>query len=392
MPHTRNRHVSALIMKRIGLWPVLGILGARQTGKTTLLREILGKNVRASYVTLDSKSLREQARRAPEYFLETQGDKKSLIIDEVQKAPDLFDAIKASVDIKRIPGRFILSGSTQFSEKVGIRESLTGRMGLFHLLPMTMNETHNRELGKCWTDLKFRSHFSQKETLNYIRQGGLPGICFLRSVDERFASYESWIDTTCFRDLPQIRGRALDGELAKDLLVVVARLGQEATINNISKTLKKDTRVVKRYIEALEILFVINRLEPYALGIGKTQYYLFDSGLNQHLGGSLLQSLRICIQNEIKAQYGYAGKPNPRIKFYSSRSGSKIDLVIETREGKKFAILITDEASPSKYTMRTLTAFETKVPDCLSFIVAPSDAVTKLSKGTTLIPWTDCMS
>jgi uncharacterized protein len=100
------------------LWPIMGVLGARQSGKTTLLRDIISNGLKSRYVSLDSKSLRDQAQRAPELFLSAEAEEfETLIIDEVQKAPDLFDALKAKVDLRRRPGQFILSGSPNFHKK-----------------------------------------------------------------------------------------------------------------------------------------------------------------------------------------------------------------------------------------------------------------------------------
>src|SRR5437016_4484287 len=125
MAHTRKRLITGILQKRMKLWPVIGVLGARQSGKTTLLRDILCPVLKSRYVSLDSKTMRDQAQKAPELFLSTEAEEfENLIIDEVQKAPDLFDALKGEVDRRRKPGRFILSGSTQFSQKFGIRESL----------------------------------------------------------------------------------------------------------------------------------------------------------------------------------------------------------------------------------------------------------------------------
>ena len=120
MPHQRNRTITSFLLKRLKLWPVLGLIGPRQCGKSTLLRDIISQSIKTDYMTMDSESLRKRAEKSPESFSEmTQGTVK--ILDEVQKVPSLFDAIKLHVDQKRRPGSYILSGSTRFSSFFDIR-------------------------------------------------------------------------------------------------------------------------------------------------------------------------------------------------------------------------------------------------------------------------------
>jgi predicted AAA+ superfamily ATPase len=216
---------------------------------------------------------------------------------------------------------------------------LTGRIGLFHLYPMILAELHSRELGKCWLEMKFKAKYSLREIKNYAETGGLPGICFLRNADERHASFESWIDTTCFRDLLQIKGRRLNGELAKEILVAIPTL-EDPTAGEIARLLKKDLRVIKTHLDALALLFVVRPLNPHVQGVGTTRYVLFDSGLNHHLQGSLQNNLRIGLLNEIEAQFSYSGRPLPRITYYTTRNKSSVDLVIETREKKYLEYLL----------------------------------------------------
>lgn len=97
MPHQRSRLLLPILVKRLKLWPILGVLGVRQSGKSVLLRDLAKPKINHSdYVTLDSKTQRERAALSPESFTELDGA-KTLIIDEIQKAPDLFDALKLHV-------------------------------------------------------------------------------------------------------------------------------------------------------------------------------------------------------------------------------------------------------------------------------------------------------
>src|SRR3989338_2800402 len=136
--HLRKRHIQNILSKYIKIFPVLGIIGPRQVGKTTFLREEWKVKLGAQYVTLDKFESVRRAKREPENFLLSESDdlKKKLIVDEVQKVPVLFDSIKSIIDERRRMGAFTVSGSVEFSDKAGIRESLAGRIGTCHLYPL----------------------------------------------------------------------------------------------------------------------------------------------------------------------------------------------------------------------------------------------------------------
>src|SRR3989338_7871688 len=123
MAHQRPRHLTARITKFAKFWPVVGILGLRQSGKSTLLRDQLKAG---QYVTFDEEDIREDAESSVKQFLSKLS--RPVIIDEAQKVPKIFDQIKAEVDKKKIPGDFYVTGSSNFTKHEEISESLTGRI------------------------------------------------------------------------------------------------------------------------------------------------------------------------------------------------------------------------------------------------------------------------
>lgn len=388
MPHERARQVLGLILKRYQFWPVLGLLGARQTGKSTLFRDQVVKNVRAKYLTLDQKDLREQANKHPTLFLDQYDlTKTPLIIDEVQKAPDLFDAIKQNVDENRRPGKFLLTGSVDFSRKAGIRESLTGRIGTIRLYPLTLSECLGKSLSNSWLSLKVEEKkYSLAEVTKRLHHGGLPGICFMRSDAERKEAFSAWLDTTCFRDLLQIKGVRLSGELAYEILEQLCIL-DEPTVVELAKKLKINVRKITTHLEALETLFVVQKVLPDSLGVGKTRYFIFDSGLATHLGANLKRQMQIWLLHECLAQHEYSGQPE-RVKYYMSRKKSYIDFILE-KNRKKFAYIVTDEESVSTYTLRTAEAFIKKEPQSFVTIIAPCQSVLKINPKIVIRPLGD---
>jgi len=367
--HSRTRHLLKQLLKRKSLWPILGVLGARQTGKSTLLRDQLAPKLAAHYITLDRHENLEEANRAPGLFLSTHGDAKyPLIIDEVQKAPVLFDSLKANVDEHRRPGRYYISGSTEFSKRTGIRESLTGRIGLTHLYPFTIGELYERGSIFPWIKLA-PSRTTLTEVKLWLDRGGMPGACFLRSEEERNAYFESYLDTICFRDLPQIQGAKLSGKLALEILFALAVLSRP-TLSEITSRIRVDSRKIKLHLEALAALFIIHPLSPHPRGVGKERYLIFDAGIAAFLNAPLSRRLEIFCLNECLAQHEYSGLGRPRLYYYESAKHSHLDLIIE-RRNQTIALALSEDESPGAYYEKTVRAFLKRIPKAKVFVLAP---------------------
>lgn len=361
MPHQRIRYIEALMKKRIRLWPVLGVVGVRQCGKSTLIRDLFLAKHRGVYQTMDSKVQRARAQRSPESFVELGTKTGLLAIDEIQKVPDLFDAIKYHVDRRRRPGMYLISGSTEFSQLTGVRESLTGRAGIVRLYPMTLGELHARPMGlhligklKRAGPLVSLSDFERK-----LVRGGMPGMCFLRDDQEFAATCDVWLETTCYRDLLQVRLKGLSGDLALEILRSIAIL-PEPTLAAITRHLRQDARRIKPHLDALAAVLVIHRLEPHAAGVGKTQYTLCDSGLAAHLGASTDSQLRTHVLIESLAGFENAGLGRPLIKTYRNEKTSRVPLVFEWPTRKRLphlAISFYDSEAVPSYEYDRLWAF-----------------------------------
>lgn len=361
MAHQRLREIETLLSKRIKLWPVLGIVGVRQCGKSTLLRDLFLAKHSGTYQTMDSATQRERAQQAPESFTTLENKNDLLVIDEIQKVPDLFDAIKLHVDQRRRPGMYMISGSTEFSQLTGIRESLTGRVGILHLYPMTLGELHSKVFGNYFLKKSsVASHLvSLKEFDRKLQRGGMPGLCFLRDDSEFIAACQVWLETTCFRDLLQIQGKVLNGNVALEILMAIATL-PEATMVAIAKKLKRDVRLIKPYLEALLAILVIHRLEPHEAGVGKAQYMLCDSGLAAYLGSDRETQLRTHILIEALAKFEYAGLGRPLIKTYRNEKTSRVPIILEwpnQNSAKNVAIALCDSESVPSYEYERLWAF-----------------------------------
>lgn len=156
----------------------MGLVGLRQSGKTTLLR---GQLSVPNSTTLDDVDELRAAQSSPKIDLARQ--QLSTVIDEVQKAPRLFDAIKLLVDCKRMPGPFYITGSDEFSSRIGIRESLTGRISVCQLFPKTLAEAKQKPIlkGVPKYSTTHKPRFSWAELLQHVEKGGMPVPTSLRS-------------------------------------------------------------------------------------------------------------------------------------------------------------------------------------------------------------------
>lgn len=393
--HLRTRHIQGILSKRIKIFPVLGIIGPRQVGKTTFLMQEWKEKCGASYVTLDKFEVVKRARRAPEHFLLSESDdlKKKVIIDEIQKVPTLFDSIKSIVDERRRMGVFTVSGSVEFSDKAGVRESLAGRMGTCHLYPLTLCELAKQPLHAPWVN-GWKGHVKQrtaKEIEVWLKRGGMPIFCALHDDTEMRLAVQGWLEAICYRDIKQLKGARLDGELALSILGVVARKSR-VTLSQMSHDLDTSRASVVKHLAALEALFLIYKLPSFDNRKAMPDYVLFDPALlhyfigdgdEQVLGRQTLKSLVI---NEILAQYEYSGESRPSLFVYRSRGGAELDLVLKDKK-KVLGIQLSMTSDISPYVLRGMKSFLKSHPNAEGVIIAP---VTQLFvvDGVTVVPWT----
>ncbi len=390
MPHERNRHGIEILKKYASFSPSVGVVGLRQVGKTTLLSQQLGiKNL----YSLDDLSLREEATSSPRTFL----SKLSLpcVIDEIQKAPNLFDALKLKIDTKRVPGRYYVTGSTEFSAKVGVRESLTGRMAMLQLFPMTLAEAHQLPLSGA--RLKMPNHslsprLGAEAAGDALLKGGLPVPLFLRDPEARRLYLDQWIETALVRDLPKVFGRSYDLDLARNVLERMGQVMRDGEVPSLGH-FKMESRKLRRYLFALEGIFLVRRVPCHEEGTGLDRWMLGDGGLAasimsaSHGEGVTLSLARHLVLNEILAGRQYVGHPlHPRY-YKSAQAKEGVDLVWD---GIPIKIL---HAPPSRiplgwYEKPVIGAMK-KLGAKVGLLVAPVDQADLPKKGGIgIVPWT----
>jgi len=383
MPHPRRRFLTPVILKRLKFYPVLAMQGARQTGKSFLWKHLLAENLDAlRYESLDDGTLQESAQRAPGQFLSQRLESHPLVIDEAQKSPALFDAVKLQVDQMRRPGRYVLLGSTEFSRLSRIRESLTGRMGRVRVFPLTLAES----LG-----LNAKNHLTRAPTdadlSRYLATGGLPGICFIRSVSERELAFQDWLDLVCQRDIFQFKSLRLDSGVTQRILKQCALL-EEPTASGIAKTLRLNAKTVLKHLDILCELFVLTRLDAHPSGTGKTHFLPFDVGVAQFLGASPIRLLQIFLLNELLVRDQCQNTKRSEFYHYRSTGKRQIHVIEVPADRPPVAHQLMDIERIRITDVQLLKAFIRKNPGASGRIYAPVRNRIEID-GVDVHPWLD---
>ena len=266
-----ERNAYSALMRLAKQFPVVAITGPRQSGKSTLTKYAFPEK---KYVSFDDKNLRELAKSNPGDFLKAFPD--GLIIDEAQKVPEIFDAVKLIIDKGGYtPGKYIFTGSSQFRLKQNITDSLAGRVGLLKLLPFSMAEL--KEAGLL-----------PDEPYDIFFKGFYPP---LHDVDKHFHLddwFENYIDTYLDLDVKdQINADNLSA-FRKFIQVCALYSGQMVNYDSISRDIGVSAVTIKNWCSILEASYIIHFLEPDSNNLGRTivktpKLYFVDSGLMCYL-------------------------------------------------------------------------------------------------------------
>ncbi len=363
MPHLRERYLKSLLKRSQKYSPIIGIFGHRQVGKTTLASLLSDK-----YVTLDKKAILRLAEEDPESFLkENQGT--PLVIDECQFAPPLFPALKEWVRVNPKPGQFILTGAVRFSSRKAIRESLTGRIIAWELLPMDLSESHSATLPNSLAlltskktvdfELPAASYFNQGAFDQYLLQGGLPGIFSIREPGIRRQRFDTQIDTLLERDLRLILETSISLRSLRNLLSVLALAQcQPLELTSISRKVSISVPTLKKLIAAFEAMYLIRLIETE--GSEKKPVLFFeDQGEASFLTDSkydLLTQLTRFLYANLRVQWFYRPEVEGSIFQFRNRGGSFVPLCFRNKNGEVGIIPILDE-NPNERALATARSF-----------------------------------
>ncbi len=404
--------INRIILKHIELAtkcrPVTLITGARQVGKSTLAQLFIKKGF--SYVTLDNSRELEIAIKDPQMFL--QNHKWPLIIDEIQKAPSLFNAIEEIVNVEKMHnpknyGMYILTGSQMYNLMKNVSESMSGRVAIIHMTPLSRNEILNRDEPKFNFDIqKINERAKQNPlSLDKLFENIVKGFYPELYSNEYLTSdmfYSDYVQTYIERDVCQIINIKDKLTFMKFMELLASLTGQELIYDNISNILGIDAKTVKSWISVLLSSDIIYLLEPYNETsmkkriVKRPKLYFCDTGLASYLARvsspKMLQSsflsgsfVETYIINEIRKSYLNNGK-NPNFYYYRDNKMNEIDLII-LEDG----ILHRVECkSGITFNMSSVTGFKclenTKYILGVSGIICNTDIVYPLTKDIYVVP------
>lgn len=352
-----KRHISASLLEALGDNPVVLLHGARQTGKSTLAQWLASNQHPSRYLTLDDAGVLAAAQGDPGGFIAAL--KEPVVIDEIQRAPELFMAIKAAVDRDRQPGRFLLTGSADVMLLPRLSESLAGRMEILTLWPLSQGEIDGIE--ESFLDAVFGNDLPTKIRIRQdwsgllarMLRGGYPVVQGRLTEDRQkawFSSYVSAILQRDVRELASIEGLTL---LPRLLSLLAARSTSLLNISDLSRSVAIPQTTLKRYIALLEMTFLIQTLPAWSSNLSKRlvkapKLILNDTGLMAYLlglsrerlategtlAGPLLENFVVM---ELRKQTAWS-RTRPQVFHFRTLTGQEVDVVLEDAAGKLVGI------------------------------------------------------
>lgn len=376
-------------------FPVVMVCGARQVGKTTLLKYIAETEKNIQYVTLDYPRVRQLAKEDPELFL--QQYKTPLIIDEIQYAPELLSFIKIKVDESGENGEYYLTGSQMFHMMNKVSESLAGRVGILSMYSMSRAEIEGRDAAPFVPGniAQFSSDDSISDIFDKILRGGMPRmITDSELLPEDF--YGSYMQTYLERDIRELINIKDESKFVKFISCIAARTSQEVNLSDIARDVEIDRKTADGWLSILVSSGIVFLLKPYSGNtikriIKRPKLYFMDTGLACYLSmwnnaralelsamsGAMFENY--VISEIVKGYVNQGIDVRSRLCYYRDSNGKEIDLMI-LENGKIYPIEIKKSADPGKGALKNfsvLSQLSEEVAEgavlCMSSMVVPLD-------------------
>ena len=349
-----NRHISDVIRKAFAQFPVIVLTGARQSGKTSLVRHLFPE---VNYVSFDIPQVAEAARLDFVAFHRRHPD--PLIIDEVQYVPEVLRHLKSVIDQDRRPGRFILTGSQDFLLMEGVTESLAGRCAVLSLPPLSLAEVDINP--------------SREKMDLFCWRGGFPELWQRPDLD-REMWLGSYLSTYLERDVRNILNIGSLRDFDRFLRVAALRAGQLLSLSDLARDVGIAPNTAKSWISILETSRQIFLLEPYHNSAGKRliktpKLYFSDSGMLTYLlgfadweavtrnaaWGAIWENLVI---SEVYKCFFNVGK-RPPCWFWRTVQGDEVDLLVEVGPREFLAVECKTTSQIDRRTLKGFAELET---------------------------------
>lgn len=354
----------------------VAVVGPRQSGKTTLVREVFKDK---PYSNLENPDIRKFAAEDPRGFLSEYPS--GAVLDEVQRVPELFSYLQQILDEKSNNGSFILTGSNNFLLQENISQSLAGRVGYLFLLPLTLEEIDKKET----------------DSNQLILKGGYPAL-YSEDIDpHRF--FANYIRTYIERDVRLIKNITDLYAFEKFLRLCAGRIGQLLNMSNLAVEVGVDVKTIGSWIGILETSFIVFRLQPFHESFNKRivkmpKLYFYDTGLAAALlgieekrqlvlhpsRGSLFENM--IIVDFLKSRYNM-GKSN-NLFFWRDNTGNEVDLLLE-KGNIRTAIEIKSGQTFKDDFLKGIKFWNKLTKNIGSFLIYGGDFTYKRSDGITVV-------
>lgn len=388
-----SRQIETCLRDYLKIFPAVSLTGPRQSGKSTLLRQIFSDHYH--YVSFDDPLLLEFLTQDPKGFMNKYHDR--VVFDEAQKAPLLFNYLKIAIDEDRHNyGRFILTGSSQFSLVKQITESLAGRIGPLSLLPFQMNE-----LPEIWR-------------ASQLLKGSYPELIHL-NYENTSQWYGAYINNYIERDVRNLANVGNLSDFQRLMKLLAARVSQELNLSSLASDIGVTVRTIQNWISILEASYIVFLIPAYHKNLGKRivkrpKLYFFDTGLACYftgidsedvlrkgpLDGAIFENYIVA---EIKKWIMHHSLPD-QLFYFRTNLGIEVDLIIENLHGQSLRFIEIKSTATAKPEMfRNMLKVRELDPGMTgnkkvsqNLLIYRGDSVDAFRDGCACIHYLDCFN
>jgi len=397
-----KRSIREDIENYLNYFPVLLISGARQVGKSTLALHLDVSN----YITLDDINMYQMAKNDPKGFIEHL--EKPVVIDEVQRLPQLMITIKEYVDKERTNGEFILTGSASLSGFEGISDSLAGRIGIVELYPLSLKEKHEKagnivDIFSKNLDMFLLKKYDNSTLVSNIIDGGYPEIQKIDNEKAKYLWFSSYIRTYIESDAKELANiRNMDKFMNMYRLCMI-RSGNIFNQNELQKECGLDNKTFSSYFSVLEHTYQLQKIQPFFKNklkrLAKSpKIYAIDTGVLCHLlritsvgeyeaspyKGDILETF---VYDELLKANSYASS-RAELSYYRTSDKKEIDFILEY-SSNIVAIEVKASKSVTKSDFKHIYHLANEIPDIFSkgIVLYGGDTLLKIDENMYAVPF-----
>ena len=363
------RALESVVLRYSQHFKAVLVTGPRQVGKTTMLKHLMEeeeeRGVERTYITMDNTALRAAAESDPALFLQRYGI--PILIDEIQKAPELLPYLKILLDETDEPGQVWLTGSQPLHLMKHVSESLAGRVGIIEMLGLSQAEIAGVPSAPFEPDPEYfkkrvilRDPANVSALFDQVFAGSFPGIRVLPE-DLRPSGYESYLDTYIMRDIRDLSQVADESKFRRFITAAAALTARPVVYSELARLADIDEKTAKSWLSLLVSTYLVKIVPPYANNLLKRLskqpiMHFMDTGLAAYLvGWSNAQTLELgamsgqifetYVFDEIVKSFINAGK-KPPIHFFRNNDKKEIDLLLE-QNNTLYPVEVKKTASPT---------------------------------------------